>query len=71
MAANPAKTKIAAEFEIMKGFELAARDFYRKICREAELEDRSATDVLNNIGADEERHAGIVQEIVDIVNNVL
>ncbi len=55
----------------MKGFELAARDFYRKICREAELEDRSATDVLNNIGADEERHAGIVQEIIDIVNNVL
>lgn len=55
----------------MKGFELAARDFYRKISSDVEFEDRSATDVLNNIAADEERHAGIVQEIIDIVNNVL
>ena len=56
---------------MMKGFELAAGDFYRKICSDGKLEDRSSTDVLDNIAADEERHAGIVQEIIDIVNNVL
>jgi rubrerythrin len=65
------KKKIITEFEMMQGFELSARDVYSKVSSNVELGEEGVRTALGNIAKDEQRHAGIVQEIIDIAKNAL
>lgn len=65
------KEKIIGEFESMKSFEESTRDLYLKISSEPSIEDRNIKDVFGKIAEDEQRHAEIVQKIINIVNNAL
>lgn len=65
------KDKIIGEFETMKSFEESTRDLYLKISSEPAVEDRNIKDVFGKIAEDEQRHAEIVQKIINIVSNSL
>jgi len=55
----------------MKSFELSARDLYAKIASDPRVKEQAVKDIFNNISQDEQRHAGLVQEIIDLVNRAL
>jgi len=65
------KDKIISEFETMKSFETSARDLYIKISSDPGVEDRHIKNVFAKIAEDEQRHADLVQKIIDIVNTSL
>ncbi|MHC4085550.1 MAG: hypothetical protein ACYSWZ_04380 [Planctomycetota bacterium] len=65
------KDKIIGEFESMKSFEESTRDLYIRISSEPSIEDRNIKDVFGKIAEDEQRHAEIVQKIINIVKNAL
>jgi rubrerythrin len=62
------KDKIIADFETMKSFEESTRDVYLMISSEPSLEDQNIKDVFGEIADDEQRHAEIVQKIINIVS---
>ncbi|HEC02689.1 MAG TPA: hypothetical protein ENI81_04040 [Phycisphaerales bacterium] len=62
------KTKIVRELELMEGFELSARDFYRRISSDPQFDDQSLREVFRNMADAEQRHADIVREIIDLVS---
>ena len=62
------KDKIISEFETMKSFEVSARDLYVRISSEPSIEDQNIKDVFGRIAKDEQRHADLVQKIINIVN---
>ncbi|MHC4111869.1 MAG: hypothetical protein ACYSUY_12400 [Planctomycetota bacterium] len=62
------KDKIISEFESMKSFEESTRDLYLRISSAPSIEDRNIKDVFGKIAKDEQRHAELVQKIIDIVN---
>ena len=63
------KDKIIGEFQTMKSFEESARDLYLKISSEPSIQDQNIKDVFARIAQDEQRHAEIVQKIINIVTN--
>ena len=63
------KTKIVRELELMEGFELSARDFYRRISSDPQFTDQALTEIFQNMANAEQRHADIVREIIDLVND--
>jgi hypothetical protein len=65
------KDKIISDFETMKSFEESTRDVYIRISSEPSIEDQNIKDVFGRIANDEQRHAEIVQKIINIVNSVL
>ena len=65
------KDKIITEFETMKSFEESTRDLYIRISSEPSIEDQNIKDVFGKIADDEQRHADIVQKIINIVRNAL
>ncbi len=65
------KDKIIGEFETMKSFEVSARDLYIRISSDPRVEDESIKDTFKKIAEDEQRHADIVQKIINIVSNAL
>lgn len=71
MAKNQTKQEVIRDFELMKSFELSARDLYAKIASDPRVKEQAVKDVFNKISQDEQRHAGIVQEIMDLVNRAL
>ena len=71
MAENASEKKIIADVEMMKGLELAAKDWYTKISPDQGLKGRAGEATPENVALDEQSHAGIVQEIIDIVNSAL
>ena len=71
MTQNQDKKKIIRDFEVMKGFELSAKDFYTRIYSDPKVEEQQVKKAFRTIAEDEQRHAEIVQEIIDLVNNAL
>lgn len=71
-ASNQDKTKIVGEFETMKSFELSARDLYREIAGDPRVAaEPKVQDVFRRLAEDEQRHAELVQEILDLIDGAL
>ena len=66
---NRDKNKIVRELELMEGFELSARDFYTRISSDRQLGDEELREVFRKMAEVEQRHAEIVKEIINLVNN--
>ena len=65
------KGKIIEEFETMKSFELSARELYDRIARDDRTGEPKVRDAFTKLAEDEQRHAELVQEIINIVSNAL
>lgn len=65
------KKEIISEFEMMKEFELTAKDLYIKIAGSPDVEQQQIKDTFAAMARDEQRHADIVQKIINIVTNTL
>ena len=68
---NRDKEKIIDEFTTMKSFELSAHELYARIAGDAGLKEQKAKDAFAKLADDEQRHAELVQEIINIVNYAL
>lgn len=68
---SPAKDKIIREFETMKSLELSARDLYARIAAEPTVEPQKLRNAFASLAKDEQNHADVVQEIIDIVTDAL
>ena len=68
---NQNKDKIISEFEMMKEFELSVRDLYIKIINSPDVKEQKIKDIFAKIADDEQRHADIVQEIINIATDAL
>jgi rubrerythrin len=68
---NRNKEKIISEFEMMKDFELTARNLYIKITKSPDVKDQKIKDIFAKIAEDEQRHADLVQKIINIATNAL
>jgi hypothetical protein len=68
---NQNKKKIISEFEMMRDFELTARDLYIKIYSSPDVKEQKVKDIFTKIAEDEQRHADIVQKIINIATNAL
>jgi rubrerythrin len=65
------KKKLIGEFEMMRDFELTAKDLYIKIVSSPDVEQQQIKDTFAKIAEDEQRHADIVQKIINIITNTL
>jgi rubrerythrin len=63
------KKRIIREFKLMEGFELSARDFYNRIYSDPYLGDEKLREEFKHLAEAEKRHAEIVKEIIDLLNN--
>ena len=68
---NPSKSSILQEFETMKSFELSASDLYAQIAARSDIEPAKIKTAFASLAADEQHHANLVQEIINIVSNAL
>lgn len=66
---NRNKRKIVRELELMEGFELSARDFYRRISSDPRFEDQHLSETFRNLADAEQHHADIVREIIELVSD--
>lgn len=64
------KEKILGEFAMMKDFELTAKELYLKIAASGDAEPQ-VKDIFAKMAEDEQRHADLVQEIINIATNAL
>ncbi len=55
----------------MKSFELSARDLYTKIAADPHAGPQKIKTAFASLAADEQRHADLVQEIINIVTDAL
>ena len=65
------KEKIISEFEMMKDFELTAKELYIKIVNSPDVKGQDIKDIFAKMAEDEQRHAELVQEIINIAANAL
>jgi rubrerythrin len=65
------KDHVLREFETMKSFELSARDLYSRISANPNVAPQKIKTAFASLAADEQRHADLVQEIIDLVNHAL
>jgi hypothetical protein len=68
---NRNKEKIISEFEMMRDFELTARDVYIRITKSPDVKEQRIKDIFAKIADDEQRHAELVQKIINIASNAL
>lgn len=68
---NRNKKEIISEFEMMKDFELSAKGLYIKIAGSPDVQQQQIKDTFATMAEDEQRHADIVQKIINIVTNTL
>jgi hypothetical protein len=68
---NRNKEKIISEFEMMKDFELTARDVYIRITKSPDVKEQRIKDIFAKIAEDEQRHTDLVQKIINIATNAL
>ena len=68
---KPDKQKIIEEFETMKSFELSAHELYARLAADPGIEEQKVKDTFARLAEDEQHHADLVQEIVNIVTNAL
>lgn len=71
MTKNQDKKKIIRDLEVMKGYELSAKDFYTRVYSDPNVEEQQVKEAFKSIAEDEQRHAEVVQEIIDLANNAL
>ena len=71
MKTNPTKTDIIQEFETMKGFETTACRLYTRIAGSPDIHATKIKAAFGSLAADEQHHADLVQEIINIVTNAL
>lgn len=60
------KEEIFAELEFLKSFEAVTGKRYLRMCADERLKNEEVRNAFKEIAADEERHAQLVQEIIDI-----
>jgi rubrerythrin len=65
------KDNILAEFETMKSFELSARDLYSRIAADPGVRQKKVRDTFALLAKEEQQHADVVQEIIEIVRKAL
>ena len=65
------RDRIIGEFETMKSFEASTRDLYIKISTDPGVEDQRIKDIFGKIAEDEQRHIGLVEQIINIVKTSL
>jgi rubrerythrin len=65
------KAKIISELTTMKSYELSARDLYREIAGDPQVVEPKIRSAFVRLAEDEHRHAELVQEIIDLVENTL
>lgn len=68
---SQAKERIIREFETMKSLELAARDLYARIAVDRSVEPQKMCNAFASLAKDEQQHAEVVGEIIDIVTHAL
>lgn len=71
MINNQNKKEIISEMEMMKDFELTARDLYIKIANSSDVQQQQIRDTFARMAEEEQGHADIVQKIINIINNTL
>jgi rubrerythrin len=64
------KNKIIRERELMERFELSTKDFYAKVSLDPQIEEQHIKDTFKDMAEEEQRHAVIVREIIDMLNSV-
>ena len=67
-ASNPDRAQIVSEFETMKSFELSARDLYTQIANDPRVDQEKIRNAFAKLAEDEHRHAGLVQEILRLLD---
>jgi rubrerythrin len=67
----PSRDKIIGEFETMKSFELSAKDLYARIAVDPTVRQKKVKDTFAALAREEQQHAGVVQEIIDIIRESL
>jgi rubrerythrin len=60
---------IIREFKLMKRFALSAKEFYAKLCSHPQIEEENVRKTFRSLADTQQRHAEIVQEIIELVNN--
>ena len=68
---SQAKEKIVREFETMKSLELSARDMYARIAGDLSVEPQKLRTAFASLAKEEQQHAEVVQEIINIVTHAL
>jgi rubrerythrin len=68
---GPSKDKLISEFETMKSFELSARDLYARVAADPTVRQKKVRDTFATLAREEQQHAQVVQEIIDIVREAL
>jgi rubrerythrin len=56
---------------MMRDFELTARDVYIRITKSPDVKEQRIKDIFAKIADDEQRHAELVQKIINIASNAL
>jgi rubrerythrin len=67
----PSKEKIVGEFETMKSFELSAKDLYARIAVDPTVRQKKVKDTFAALAREEQQHAQVVQEIIDLIRQSL
>jgi rubrerythrin len=62
------KEKMISEFEMAKSLEVSAAELYEKIASDADIEQQNVKTAFKTLAGDEQRHAEIVQEIIDLID---
>jgi len=60
------KEEIFAELEFLKSFEALTGKRYLRMCADERLKNEEVRDTFRKIADDEEHHAQLVQEIINI-----
>jgi rubrerythrin len=68
---NQNKKEIISEMEMMKDFELTAKDLYIKIANSSDVQQQQIKNAFAKMAEEEQGHADIVQKIINIVTNTL
>ena len=68
---NLDKNGLISEFEMAKGMELSAAELYEKIAADPDIEDKKIKTAFNTLARDEHRHAQLVQQIIDLIEENL
>lgn len=68
---NPEKERFIKEFKLMKEFEKWAGGFYRQVTLNPQIKDEEVKKVFEETAEDENRHAFIIQKLINLITNNL
>lgn len=63
------KKKLIKEFQLMKDFEVSARDFYLKVASDSDIKSEEIKAEFKDIANDEQKHAAIVDKIIKLIDS--